>query len=495
MLKVNLDEPKKEKKKRRWRKYVFYPLLFVFSFIMIFLVDFIFFTGSDLFSRDNIIRAVTSGSDLIGKVLNTELKHEDYVTSALIVGIDTRNVIFENGEFKSTQPQGQAGTRNTDTLIQAVYDHEDETLTFISIPRDLGVDYVEECLEFHGSIHWVYDKAQTAGCPGGGTQALIDTVESVTGIPIQYHAFITLESFVEAIETVGEKNPETGEIGIYVDNPTDVWDVYPYNDYGWENVYFKQGRIFLTGEDALKYVRARQLTSDFGRAKRQQIMIESVLQRILSSETLLDPEKLSSLYKIYEQKTLISEASIKELLAAVDVLETFSLENDVNIILDPSLGGKEAYLNKQPHDRSGGPYYMVPTHWEECGEGKVFCRVQSLIQSIKSNPRVYEEAAESFAYATGYKEGKLDFTNSSFVSFAESDPPVFVTRSSYYLTPAEDLKTLGGVVVIDFSEGEFPETKSYYETIPGFTVIDGSEYSRYRLNQEDFTLVVLSEEL
>lgn len=494
MLKVNLNEEKpKIKKKRRWKKLVFYPLLFIFSFVSIFLIDYFFFSGSSLFSRDNIIRAVTNGSDLLGKVLNTELKNEDYVTSALIVGIDTRNVILEDGEFKSTSPQGQSGTRNTDTIIQVVYDHKDESLTFISIPRDLGVDYVQECLEFHGSIHWVYDKTQAAGCPGGGVQGLIDTVESVTGIPIQYYSFVTLDSFIEAIETVGEINPETGETGIYVDNPTDVWDVYPYNDYGWENVFFKQGRIFLTGEDALKYVRSRQLTSDFGRARRQQILIEAVMQRVLSSETFLNPDKLSSLYNIYQQKTLVSEVSIKELLAAVDILETFSLENDVNIILDPSLGGKEAYLNKQPHDRPGGPYYMVPTHWKECGEGKEFCRVQSLIQNIKTNPKVYAEEAVNFAYATNYVGGKLDFTLPAFDNFLSSDPPVFVTKSSYKITPSQSLAEIGGVVVIDFSQGLKPETKAYFEAQEGFTMLDGADYANYRLNKEDFTILVLSE--
>lgn len=466
-----------------------FPVIFLLLFILVFLIDYKFFTGEELLAKSSIIKAVSTGSNIIGKVIDTDLKNENNITSMLIVGIDTRNVVFENGEFRSTKPKGQAGTRNTDTLIQVVYDHNKGTMAMISIPRDLGIDYDKECLEFHGSIHWIYDKAENAGCLGRGVEELKEAITSVTGIPIQYHIFITLDSFVEAIETVGEINPSTRETGIYIENPSDVWDVYPYNDTGWENVYFKKGKIFLSSEDALKYVRVRQLTSDFGRARRQQIVIEAILARVLSSETYTSPDKLSELYRIYREKTLVSEITIREILAGVEVIENFELGKVVNIILDPSLGGEEAYLNKQPHNRPGGPYYMVPTHWKEC-PGDEFCRIKKLINNILSNPELYTEQAQVFAYAQTSNQGKLDFSNFAFTQLSENDPPISLIKSKNQISLAQEFKTTGEIIIFDFSEGKNPHTKDYLVSQLGAKVVDGTNYKRYQLNKESFSIVL-----
>ncbi len=488
MYKIDLNETKKKQSLRKRSKFILYTFLFVFSFCAFFLVDHFVIQGG---SGSSLVRIVSSGTNLVNKFVDLELQNDDGVTSVLVAGIDTRNIVFENGEFRSTKPQGQAGTRNIDTIIQIVYDHNKNELTMISIPRDLGVDFRESCLKFSGSIHWIYDKTENANCPGRGIEELKQTVESVTGISVQYHVFITLESFVEAIDAVGEVNPETGEKGIYVDNPTDVWDVYPYNDYGWENVYFKKGRIFLTGEDALKYVRVRQLTTDFGRARRQQIVIEAVMRRVISSDTLLDPGKISDLYKIYKQKTLISEVTLKEIIAGLDLIEKVDLSGIVNIVLDPNLGGNERYLNKQPHNRPGGPYYMIPTHWKEC-PGNEFCKVHSLIQSIIEHSAVFAEEANTFAYAASYSQGKLFFDNPDYINFENSQPPVNLTRSKYQINTSQEIKDMGQVVVLDFSQGKHPETSRYLSEQSGFTLLDGANYLRYRLNKEDFTILIPS---
>lgn len=491
MYQINLNQARKKKRLRRRVKFVLYPFLFMLTFVGFFLIDYFFFSGADLFSKSSLARIVSSGTGIVNKFVDLELKNDDGVTSFLIAGIDTRNIVFENGEFRSTKPQGQAGTRNIDTIIQVVYDHNKNELAMISIPRDLGVDFNEPCLKFSGSIHWIYDKTENANCPGRGIEELNKTVESVTGIPVHYHVFVTLDSFVEAIETVGEVHPVTGEVGIYVDNPTDVWDVYPYNDHGWENVYFKKGRIFLSGEDALKYVRVRQLTSDFGRARRQQIVIEAVMKRALSSDTLLDPDKISELYKIYRQKTLVSEVTLKEIVAGLDLIEKVDLSEILHIVLDPNIGGNERYLDKQPHNRPGGPYYMVPTHWKEC-PGNEFCRVQGLIQSIMQYPFVFHEEANVFAYATSNYQGKLHFDDPAFSQFDKSEPAIKLTRSKFLVTPSQEIKNMNQVVVIDFSAGKYPETLSYLTSQPGFTVLEGTNYQRYRLNKEDFTILVPS---
>ena len=281
-----------------------------------------------------------------------KIPENDNLTSILIVGLDARNVELRDGVYVNTKPAGQAGTRNTDTLIQAVYDHTSGNVFMISIPRDMGVDVREDCLHFSGSIHWTYDKAVKAGCPDKGITALEHTIEGVTGIKIQYHIFITLDMFQEIINIVGEKNSK-GETGIYVDNPKSFSDIYPAaNETGWVNVYFPEGKLFLTPYRALQFSRTRQWTNDFDRARRQQLVVQAVLQTTLTANTLLDPFKLNDLLNTYQKKVLVSEPkSAGELLELLNIVRTLDTKKIYHMVLDPNFGGLEKYINKQPHDR------------------------------------------------------------------------------------------------------------------------------------------------
>ncbi|MCA9382900.1 LCP family protein [Candidatus Dojkabacteria bacterium] len=424
------------------------------------------------------------GSNIIDSVLEPELKHDNNITSVLIVGIDTRNVSFQNGEFVSTHPEGQAGTRNTDTIIQAVYDHANEQITLISIPRDLGVDVSLPCLEFHGSIHWVYDKAQSKGCPGGGQQVLVDTVEGITGIQIQYYGFVTLEAFTEIIDTIGVE--QGGKKGIYVNNPEQLWEVYPYGDTGWESVYFPQGDIFLSSEDALKYARSRQVTTDFGRARRQQIVIEAVKDRILTTETLLNPQKIMGLIQIFSSKTLFTQPTLEEIRASLDIIQNFNDKEITNIVLDPELGGHENYLNKQPHDRPGGPYYMVPTAWASCPEDNRFCEVQEFIARVMEQPELYNSDANIFVYGRGYKNGKTNLDNSVYQDFKSANYPLNLAESKY--TAGTSIG--GDILIFDYSNGEYKDVLDFLSLKLDTKILPGDKAPGLNINKEDITIVI-----
>lgn len=427
---------------------------------------------------------VDSGSDIVNSLFKPELKQKDNLTSVLLVGVDTRSVEFTGEEFISTNPDGQWGTRNTDTIIQAIYDHTNGNITLISIPRDTGVDYEAECLEFHGSLHWVYDKGQRNNCPGGGVQVLKDVIKSVTGIEVQYHAFVTLEGFIEVVNTVGEKNAD-GKVGIKIDNPTNVWESYPINDSGWQSVFFPEGEIFLDGEEALKYVRSRQVTTDFGRARRQQIFLEALKDRVRSSEVLLNPKKLFELYSTFKNETIISEFNLEEIRAGVSIAQELDTSKGiVNIVLDPDLGGKEAYLNKQPHDR-GGPYYMIPTHWQDCPTN-YYCKVQEYINQAIKYPEIYDEKAEIFVYGSEYLAGKPNLENEIYQVFKSNNYPLDITESQYlasYQAPE-------GITIFDFSNGEKQSTIEFLKEKLRAKVLPAGKAPNININQEEIVIVI-----
>lgn len=429
-----------------------------------------------------------SGRDLVTSIWEPELEHDGNFTSALIVGVDTRDVEFTGEEFISTDPKGQAGTRNTDTIMQVVYDHSNGNVFMISIPRDMGVDVEEECLEFHGSIHWVYDKGQSANCPGGGIQTLINKVEGVTGIKVQYYGFISLEVFTDIINAIGDINEE-GERGIWIDIPEAVYELYPYGDHGWESIYFPAGYQFLTSEEALKFARSRKASSDYDRARRQQMVIEAVKDRIMSSDTLLNPKKILSLLNIFKEKSLFSDLSLDEIRAGLNLARDLDKSEIINIVIDPELGGHEVYINKQPHDRLTAQYYMVPTQWKEC-PGNEFCRVQDFLQKIMKYPRVYEEDAKVFVYAQGYDSSwKPNFDNSTYQSFRDNALPIAITESQYIANVNVDQD----IIVYDFTDGEKVNTLNAILLELGVEATPGNEGERYRINKEDIAILVRGE--
>jgi LCP family protein required for cell wall assembly len=372
-------------------------LFIIFSVVLTFL--FLLFDAPKFFKQQEAERAfgsdnsqlliMAAGVEGLQTETSSSITGSGNFTSALILGIDARNFEIKNGEIINTKPEGQAGTRNVDTIMQVIFDHRDNKVFMISIPRDMGIDVREDCFKFSGSINQVYDKAQKKNCPGGGIGVIERLVAGITGIQVNYHAVFTLEAFQDVIKTVGIKDSK-GNTGIVVENPRGFSDVYPASDQSdWESIYFPKGQLFLTPYRALQYARARQYTGDFDRASRQQLVVESVVNNILNSSTFLDPLKISSLINTYKSKTIISEPkSLSEMLKLIEIAQSADLKNITKLVLGPEFGGHEKYLDKQPHGRPGGPYYMVPTAWKEC-PGDEFCKVREYIGQIMVDPNLY----------------------------------------------------------------------------------------------------------
>lgn len=110
----------------------------------------------------------------------------------------------------------------------------------------------------------------------------------------------------------------------------------------------------MDGETALKFVRSRHGTngegSDFARSKRQEAVIKAVREKILSFETLSNPQKLSDLVKALG-KSIDTDISIK------DAIEFYKLSKKLDgvktLVLDDSL------LYHPPAADYGGAYVLI----------------------------------------------------------------------------------------------------------------------------------------
>lgn len=152
-----------------------------------------------------------------------------------------------------------AGTHeeNTDTLILVRLDSERDLLSMLSIPRDL---YVEG-----QKINTIYSQE--------GISALEATVERITSTTVDHYVETDMYAFIDAIDLLGG-------IDVTLDQPLQD-PSYVINENGRRSTLrLEAGTHHLNGRAALRYVRSRNTTSDFDRARRQQEVLHAVRDRV-----------------------------------------------------------------------------------------------------------------------------------------------------------------------------------------------------------------------
>lgn len=331
-----------------------------------------------------IIGNFTNPDSIVNKVWAPEIKNDGRFSSALIIGLDTREVYYDGENFHA-QVSKPDGDRNTDSIMQIIYDHQYDEVFMISFPRDMGVDVSMACMEYHERINGVYDIAERNNCEGGGVAVLSSVVEGITGVEVHYYGVVTLEGFEKIINTVGELNDQ-GVRGVYVDVEEELYEAYP-NDYnGYDHVYFPAGRQFLSAHQALQYARSRQQTSDFHRARRQQVVMEAVKDRVVSSQTLTDPQRVMDLIDIFKSDMQFSNFGLDEVRSGVIIAQNLNSSKIHHVVLDPEFGGDHNKYIKKYVSRPNGYYYMSPVHWQDCGDDDAFCQVRYLLEEGYDNP-------------------------------------------------------------------------------------------------------------
>ena len=438
--------------------------------------------------ENNPIEAFASVIETSIKVVDTvwkpELPSTNGYTGVLLMGIDTRNLSFDGEEFTGD-------SRNVDTIIQAIYDHNTNKIFLLSIPRDTGVTITDECANQNPgkrSIHFLYDLGEKGNCPGGGVGLMEKYVADITGFENHYFAIISLEAFTDIIDAIGDTN-EKGQKGLYIDIPKNTYELYPKDKGGYESVFFPQGRQFLTSERVLKYARSRQYSSDFDRARRQQQVIEAVKDKVLSSDTLLNPAKLYELYNSFKRNALFSEVSLNDIKAGLTVISKLEKGTVNHVVLDDALGGKNQYLSRPfysggVHNRPG--YYLTPVDYKELDDD--FERVRKFVQSIVKYPSLYNEQAKIYVYGTKYAGNSVNFENEKYNELKAKNLPIQMNESRILM---HLLDSGNEIEIHDFSGGSKKETIKFLEDALGVTAKTDSTFKP--LNKEDITIIVKSD--
>ncbi|MDR0462643.1 MAG: LCP family protein [Pseudomonadales bacterium] len=275
----------------------------------------------------------------------------------------------------------------TDTMLFARVIPREERVILMSIPRDLWVR-----MPFEVDGEYIYRKINHAYAIGmdeenyldrpdryrgaqGGANLAMDVVEMVIGEAIDFYVVLGFDAFINGFNTLA------GSDGLMIDVPFSFVDhFYPiagmeYDPCGfseaeianlmarysgtllerqftcrYETIIFTQGRQSMTAEEALKFVRSRHSLvggNDFGRSMRQQALIASLVEEVLTPAFLLRaPGIFLDLSRSVE--TNIGIGYVTTVLTSYGNLRNFEIENFVlsnaNLLIDEHSHDGQAIL-------------------------------------------------------------------------------------------------------------------------------------------------------
>ncbi len=234
------------------------------------------------------------------------IKFEDDVKNILLIGSDQADA---NGGYRS------------DTLIVVSVDKTANTVTMLSIPRDLFVFIPKSRLQM-GRVNSVINVAKNA--PGGPIPLLEQTILYNLGIPIHYYARVDFDSFKAIVDTLGGVDiPVTCT---FQDHRLKDPSLDPQLDDSWALFTLNAGWQHMDGDTALWYARSRQKTGggDFDRARRQQEVLRAIYHTARAQNLL---PQVPALYQQF-QSTVETDMTLG------DVLQFMSLAlslNDLNV--------------------------------------------------------------------------------------------------------------------------------------------------------------------
>jgi LCP family protein required for cell wall assembly len=299
-----------------------------------------------------LLTVVAVGVSLFGYSLYLHLNAN--ISTTKVSGLTGRssfgvqNVLILGSQTRDGQGKGFGYDPNTNLSDNLLLIHLDAThthATVVSIPRDAMV-YEPECRSrFNNQIVPANPQAIIDGAMNlGGPSCAVLTVEHLTGITMDHFVEFNFNSFRAMVNTLG------GSQGIEVCLPQAVDDPY-------SNLHLAAGKHFVTGDQALAFVRTRHgvgTGTDLGRIELQQEFFSSLIQQIKSKNTLENPIKLYGIANTATQALTVDSGlgSVSKLLSLASTMRNLHT-NNVTFITMPTVqdpASNQRLLPTEPQD-------------------------------------------------------------------------------------------------------------------------------------------------
>ena len=303
-------QPKKRFYKRRW-----------FKILSVIVLIAVIGGGAFLWKTGYILNKISTKGGIFKSIVHAlpgvedKLKGEDENRiNILLLGMRGENV--------------PGGGLLADTIMVASIKPAENKVSLISIPRDLYVD--NPGWGNKTKINAVYAAGEENG-KKKGIEDMEKVISDISGISIHYGLSINFKGFTDLIDAMGGitvhldepfaeslqfHEPHVCDSYVYTiptkppqfeykyhvrnDGTKYVAKAYPLcynsNEECGGNFSLPSGDNQLDGAKALCYVRSRYATSDFDRAKRQQIVIQEIKDKAFSLGTLADFGKVNGIF-------------------------------------------------------------------------------------------------------------------------------------------------------------------------------------------------------
>lgn len=326
----------------RWRKsrFFFWLLVFVIIFGIVFLASaalaYKFYSISQKIITENppdsFLESIKNVTSSQGKILRGE---KDGRINILLLGLAGENYPGEN---------------LTDSIIIVSVNPKTYQTAMLSIPRDFYVQIPDtnSYTKINALYARGYDKHKKTA---EGIDDLKSALMEITGLPIHYYIALDFEGFKKIINELG---------GVKIQVPKDLHDEkYPGPNFSYQTFDIQKGLQTLDGETALKYARTRHdEDGDFGRAYRQQLILESARSKAFSVGTLLNIPAVNNILNTLG-KHLRTDIPLDELESFLELFKKIDTHLTINKILD---AGKPDSLMTVSHIYLGGvrTFILIP---------------------------------------------------------------------------------------------------------------------------------------
>lgn len=217
------------------------------------------------------------------------------------------------------------GENLTDSIIIASVNPKTFQTAMLSIPRDLYVQIPDT--DSYTKINALYARGKDRhGRSTEGIEDLKKALTDITGLPIHYYIALDFDGFKKVIDELG---------GIKIQVPKDIHDErYPGPNFSYETFDIEKGLYTFDGETALKYARTRHdEDGDFGRAYRQQLILESARSKAFSIGTLLNVPAMNNILNILGDH-LRTDIPLNELESFLELAGKIDTHLTTNKVLD-----------------------------------------------------------------------------------------------------------------------------------------------------------------
>lgn len=291
-------------------------------------IDAVFLSGNyvTIFSGNEEYEKIKDETTVV-KSLSKEMENQDLEIksdkeltepfSILVMGVDsTKDGLNANAAF------------NGDTLMLITFNPDTLNATLFSIPRDTYVPIA--C-----RTNYSYKINSSAAY---GTKCVIDTVEDLVDIDIDYYIKINFQGVIDLINAIG---------GIDVEVTKSFCESDSNRRQGSYKICLKEGFQHINGEQALAYARHRHtlVRGDIDRTKHQQLIVEATAKKLIQSISFSDFEKLLNTIS-------------KNISTNIDTNEILSFYDTIKRMLLNSLNGSEMLTIEKTYME----YYHMPVY-------------------------------------------------------------------------------------------------------------------------------------